>query len=82
MNIESMLTFNCFRSLYSFATVSFGSAFVVLGGYKDGEVELKTAALYSDDQWSKMGNLQKTRHGHGAIIRDNEVYVIGGYGIK
>ena len=69
-------------SIYSFATVSFGNAFAVLGGYRDGEVEMKTAALYQDDQWSKMGNLMKTRHGHSAIIRDNEVYIIGGYGIK
>ena len=43
---------------------------------------MKTAALYQDDQWSKMGNLMKTRHGHSAIIRDNEVFIIGGYGIK
>ena len=43
---------------------------------------MKTAALYQDDEWSKMGNLQKTRHGHSAIIRDNKVYVMGGYNIK
>ena len=62
--------------------MSFESAFVVLGGCRDGGTELKTVALYQEDRWSKLGNLLKTRHGHSAIVRDDKVYIIGGHNTK
>ena len=32
------------------------------------------------EEWSEVGNLQKPRDYHRAIINGNRIYVVGGYG--
>ena len=63
-------------SLYSVASTS-AAAFVI--GGNDGSSYFDVIAKYDHGQWSRYGNLQKSRSNHGSITSGTDTLVIGGY---
>ena len=61
--------------------ISHQNGFILFGGYADGEYSKTIARLdLATTSWSKLGELQTGRRGHGVLF-DGEVYmVIGGEG--
>ena len=65
-----------FFSIYAYGTVTTSKGALFIGGYDGSEVA--TVACYNNAGWSKLDDLQSTRHYHRAIINGDKVYVVGG----
>ena len=63
-------------SIYAYATVTTSQGALFIGGY--GGAEVATVACYNNAGWSKLDDLQSTRHYHRAIVNGDKVYVVGG----
>ena len=78
---------SCYFSLRVYGLVSLTDSILIIGGRCDnGEetVSSSTIAKYTltttVEEWSKVGNLQKPRDYHRAMINGNRIYVVGGNG--
>ena len=68
-------------SLSYYATASTAESVFVIGGYtRDSSTGLRTPIIaeYRDNQWFNVGNLNQSRHGHGAITAGSLTMVLGG----
>ena len=52
------------------------SSVYLIGGW--GNPSKATIAKYSNDKWSKLGNLKQGRSYHGAVQHNGQVMIIGG----
>ena len=77
-----------YSSIHAYGVVSLSDSILIIGGRCDSipdfyGVSSSTIAKYklttTVEEWSKVGNLQKPRDYHRAIINGNRIYVIGGY---
>ena len=57
--------------------VSLESSVLIIGGRCDNTIS-SLIAKYTNDNWEHVGNLQKPRIGHRAIVNENRIYVVGG----
>ena len=55
------------------------SSVFILGGECDFDVSSRIAK-YTSDEWEHVGNLQKNRNVHRAILNGNKIFVVGGNG--
>ena len=69
-----------YSSLIAYATVTTSQGALFIGGNSGSS--LATVACYNSLGWSRLDGLQVSRDRHRAIINGDQVYVIGGNGIK
>jgi len=60
------------------ALISIKNYVIVFGGH--GDHVLLTVAQFKDDAWTKIGDLNQSRHAHNCILFGSEVLVVGGWG--
>ena len=69
-------------SISDYATVTTSQGALIIGGNcwgSDPEDEGRVVALYNDDGWKRLADLQTQRKGHRAIVNGDKVFVIGGH---
>ena len=55
---------------------------MIIGGNcwgSEPEDEGRVVALYNEDGWKRLADLQTQRKGHRAIVNGDKVFVIGGH---
>ena len=55
---------------------------LIIGGNvwgSESEDEGRIVALYNDDGWTRLADLQSQRKGHRAIVNGDKVFVVGGF---
>ena len=69
------------RYIFDYAIISHQNGLILFGGYADAE-SLKTMARLdlATTSWSKLGELQTPRDGHGVIFDGDVFMIIGGEG--
>ena len=67
-----------FRKISLYSVASTTEAAFVIGGW-DGSSSLDIIAKFENNQWSRYGNLQKARSGHGSITSGTQTIIIGGF---
>ena len=85
MIIRNFFEHKTYFSITLYATVTTSQGALIIGGYcyncrPRGQVA--TVASYNEDGWTKLEDLQSTRHGHRAIVNGDKVFVIGGFGTQ
>ena len=79
----SKFIFVCFRShvfsISDYGVISRESSVLIIGGVCDGSA-YSSIAKYTIDKWERVGNLQKSRYDHRAIVNEDRIYVVGGQG--
>ena len=74
------------NEISSFAVVFFDSGFYYFGGYTKFPNAYNFGVIARLDsnsfQWSKIGQLNKGRSGHNAILIGDEFLIVGGYGTR
>ena len=60
--------------MYGYSTASTDDAAFIIGGYNTRD----TIAQFRNNQWRKLGSLNKGRYYHGSITVGQETMIIGG----
>ena len=59
-----------------YSTASTHDAAYIIGG-----IDVDTIAEFQNDEWRKLGSLNKGRYYHGSITVGQETMIIGGYSL-
>ena len=62
----------------NYATASTGSAAYIIGGY-GGRSYISTIAQFKNNQWLKIGDVNKKKSFLSAISHDGEYLIVGGF---
>ena len=73
------------ETLFDYAIVSIGYKFFVFGGATDaadpaGSIVNLVVQFYvngDEDPWTQLGSLQAARYGHGAVVKQDQFWIIG-----
>ena len=65
--------------IYYYATASTDSAAYIIGGYKYGYGKVSTIAQFKNNQWLKIGDVNKKKSFLSAISHDGEYLIVGGF---
>ena len=68
-------------SIHHYGLINRHSSVLIIGGTCDGSTSA-LIAKYTNNKWESVGYLQHPREGHRAILNDDRIYVVGGYGTK
>ena len=79
--ILKLFLFKIYFSIRAYATVTTSQGALIIGGYGESS-RVATVACYNNAGWSRLDDLQSTRHYSRAIINGDKVYVVGGSGTK
>ena len=71
-----MVTNKTFSRIYGYSTASTEDAAFIIGG--DDGSSYNTVAEFRNNQWRKLGSLNKDRRFHGSITVEQETMIIGG----
>jgi len=67
-------------SIYYTALVSLGDKVLVFGGNDSSSGAVSTIAQYSNDNWTKIGDLLQPRYAHNCIVFESDILIVGGSG--
>ena len=67
-----------FSRIFGYSTASSPDAAYIIGGAGASNI----VAVFKNDQWTQLGDLNEGRAGHGSITVGGQVMIVGGWNEK